>query len=168
LRQNLYFGWIEPPDFFWAALPLLPHLHPDGVLEGKRSWLVRRNIRRLLGTRRQASPEARWRLASTSCLKRASRGRGFFQAGQKSASRKLNPTAIQLSETCPRPSPQHQAPTGFPTFGTISVQLSERKSGTLLPTRHQTKHLRFCSFIVRDQGVGGSNPLSPTNFFKIK
>jgi hypothetical protein len=37
-----------------------------------------------------------------------------FDAGPKSASRKLNPMAIQLSETCPRPSPLHQAPTGFP------------------------------------------------------
>jgi hypothetical protein len=28
-------------------------------------------------------------------------------------------------------------------FGTISVQLSERKSGTLFPKRHQIKHLEF-------------------------
>jgi hypothetical protein len=28
-------------------------------------------------------------------------------------------------------------------FGTTSVQLSERKRGTLLPKRHQIKHLEF-------------------------
>jgi hypothetical protein len=27
------------------------------------------------------------------------------------------------------------------------------------------KHLEFLKYFVRDQGVGGSNPLSPTNFF---
>jgi hypothetical protein len=31
----------------------------------------------------------------------------------------------------------------FPPFGTRSVQLSERKRGTLLPKRHQIKHLDF-------------------------
>jgi len=36
-----------------------------------------------------------------------------------------------------------RSPTGVPTFGTSSVQLSERKSGALLPKRHQTKHLEF-------------------------
>jgi hypothetical protein len=29
---------------------------------------------------------------------------------------------------------------GFPPFGTRSVQLSERRRGTLLPKRHQIKH----------------------------
>jgi hypothetical protein len=52
-------------------------------------------------------------------------------------------------------------------FGTVSVQLSERKTSILLPKRHQIKHLELLVFIVRDQGVGGSNPLSPTNLFKI-
>src|ERR1035438_1961462 len=47
-------------------------------------------------------------------------------------------------------------------FGTRSVQLSQRKRGTLPPKRHQIKHL-VCTSIVRDPGVGGSNPLSPTN-----
>src|ERR1700687_6415676 len=28
--------------------------------------------------------------------------------------------------------------------------------------------LRLVEHLVRDQGVGGSNPLSPTNFFRIK
>jgi len=28
------------------------------------------------------------------------------------------------------------------------------------------KHLDFDFLLVRDQGVGGSNPLSPTNVFK--
>src|SRR5580658_1118275 len=60
-----------------------------------------------------------------------------------SASRKLNPTAIQLSEMRPRPYPQHQAPTDSPIFGTTSVQLSERKGGLLTPKRHQIKPLEF-------------------------
>jgi hypothetical protein len=44
-------------------------------------------------------------------------------------------------------------------FGTTERE----KNGPLLPQRHQMKALGVCSFIVRDQGVGGSNPLSPTN-----
>jgi len=52
-------------------------------------------------------------------------------------------------------------------FGTTSVQLSERNNGELFPKRHQVKHFGFCTFIVRDQGVGGSNPLSPTIFLSL-
>ena len=48
-------------------------------------------------------------------------------------------------------------------LGTTSVQLCERKNGVVLPKRHQMKHLDFDLLLVRDQGVGGSNPLSPTN-----
>ena len=51
----------------------------------------------------------------------------------------------------------------FMKFGTTWVQLRERESGFLAPKRHQMKHLDFDLLIVRDQGVGGSNPLSPTN-----
>jgi hypothetical protein len=50
-----------------------------------------------------------------------------------------------------------------PELGTSSVQLRERKSGVLVPKRHQNEALGFLTLIVRDQGVGGSNPLSPTN-----
>jgi hypothetical protein len=45
-------------------------------------------------------------------------------------------------------------------LGTTSVQLSERKGGLLFPKRHQTKHLRFFTFIVRDPSVGSSNLVS--------
>jgi len=37
----------------------------------------------------------------------------------------------------------------------------------LAPKRHQHKHLDLDLFTFRDQGVGGSNPLSPTNTFII-
>ena len=54
----------------------------------------------------------------------------------------------------------------FPTLpdsryniGTID---GRRKNGFPAPKRHQAKHLGFWSLPVRDQGVGGSNPLSPT------
>ena len=50
-------------------------------------------------------------------------------------------------------------------FGTTSVQLRERKNGLLAPKRHQMKHLDFFDCIFRDQEVGGSNPLAPTNLF---
>src|SRR5580658_203497 len=85
-----------------------------------------------------------------------------------SASRKLNPTAIQLSEMCPRPYPQHQAPTDSPIFGTTSVQLSERKGGLLTPKRHQIKHLEF---VIAWFGTRGSEVqiLSPRPiFFRVK
>src|SRR5580658_11094035 len=42
---------------------------------------------------------------------------------------------------------------GFSPFGTRSVQLSERKSGRLLPKRHQIKHLEF---VVSWFGTRGS------------
>jgi len=35
----------------------------------------------------------------------------------------------------------------------------------LISKRHQMKHLDFDLLLVRDQGVGGSNPLSPTIIF---
>ena len=41
----------------------------------------------------------------------------------------------------------------IPSFGTRSVQLSERKSGRLLPKRHQIKHLEF---VVSWFGTRGS------------
>jgi len=34
--------------------------------------------------------------------------------------------------------------------------------GFLAPKRHRMKHLDFDLLLVRDQGVRGSNPLSPT------
>ncbi len=46
-------------------------------------------------------------------------------------------------------------------FGTTKA----REEGLFVPKRHQMKHLDFDLPLVRDQGVGGSNPLSPTNFF---
>jgi hypothetical protein len=36
----------------------------------------------------------------------------------------------------------------------------------LLPKRHPIKALGVFAFMVRDQGVGGSNPLSPTNYLE--
>ena len=51
-----------------------------------------------------------------------------------------------------------------PNLGITSVQMGERKSSLFVPKRHQIKHLDFDLPLVRDQGVGGSNPLSPTNF----
>ena len=53
---------------------------------------------------------------------------------------------------------------GFPLFGTRSVQLSERKRGTLLPKRHQIKHLEF---VVSWFGTRGSEVqiLSPRPSF---
>ena len=45
-----------------------------------------------------------------------------------------------------------------------SVHFEERKSDLLAPKRHRMKHLDLDLPLVRDQGVGGSNPLSPTNF----
>src|ERR1700733_12846445 len=51
-------------------------------------------------------------------------------------------------------------------FGTTSVQLNDGKNGLLIPKRHQSRHLECSSFIFRDQGVGGSNPLSPSNLFR--
>ena len=47
-------------------------------------------------------------------------------------------------------------------LGTTSVQLRERNSGQLVPKRHRMKHLDSDLLLVRDQRVGGSNPLSPT------
>ena len=44
-----------------------------------------------------------------------------------------------------------------------SVHFDERKAGCLFPKRHQIKHLDLDLPLVREQGVGGSNPLSPTN-----
>jgi hypothetical protein len=52
-------------------------------------------------------------------------------------------------------------------FGTTTVQLSERENGALLLKATPDKALGVCTFIVRDQGVGGSNPLSATNLLKI-
>ena len=101
----------------------------------------------------------------------------FNDAGQKSSSGKLNPTGIQLvrdiCHRCPRPSrpTQHQAPIGFPTFGTSSGQLSERKSGRLLPKRHQIKHLEF---VISWFGTRGSEvqilsprPSIPKQFIEL-
>ena len=52
----------------------------------------------------------------------------------------------------------------FPHFGTRSVQLSERKSGGLLPKRHQIKHLEF---VISWFGTRGSEVqiLSPRPSF---
>ena len=52
-------------------------------------------------------------------------------------------------------------------FGTRSVQLSERKRGTLLPKRHQIKHLEFVVSLVRDQGVGGSKSSLPDHIIYV-
>src|SRR2546423_10197764 len=48
---------------------------------------------------------------------------------------------------------------------TFSIQLGTtegEKERFVAPKRHQIKHLDFFYFLIRDQGVGGSNPLSPT------
>ena len=37
-------------------------------------------------------------------------------------------------------------------LGTTSVQLRERKNSALAPQRHQLKHLKFSTLIVRDPG----------------
>ena len=52
-------------------------------------------------------------------------------------------------------------------FGTTSGHLRERKFRRFPYKRHQTKLLGFLAPMIRDQEVGGSNPLAPTNFFKI-
>ena len=51
-----------------------------------------------------------------------------------------------------------------PTFGTTSVQLSERKNGFLTPKRHQIKHLEF---VIAWFGTRGSEVqiLSPRPIF---
>jgi hypothetical protein len=36
-------------------------------------------------------------------------------------------------------------------FGTNSVQLRERKNGSLAPSRHQMKHLDFLSFLLESR-----------------
>jgi len=54
------------------------------------------------------------------------------------------------------------------------LNLSERFNGTKAPgsarrfasTRHVGEWLSLVEHLVRDQGVGGSNPLSPTNSFQ--
>jgi len=40
-------------------------------------------------------------------------------------------------------------------FGTISVQLGERKNGFLAPKRHQMKHLDFLSFLLESRRASG-------------
>jgi len=52
-----------------------------------------------------------------------------------------------------------------PTFGTTSVQLSERKNGFLTPKRHQIKHLEF---VISWFGTRGSEVqiLSPRPILK--
>jgi hypothetical protein len=45
-----------------------------------------------------------------------------------------------------------------PTFGTTSVQLSERKNGFLTPKRHQIKHLEF---VIAWFGTRGSQKPLP-------
>ena len=50
-------------------------------------------------------------------------------------------------------------------FGTTRYNWGEKKNGFLAPKRRQMKHLDCVLLLVRDQGVGGSNPLSPTISF---
>src|ERR1035437_4169541 len=73
----------------------------------------------------------------------------------KGARRLDGPAAavIAKSRSCPT------LPDSRYNIGTID---GRRKNGFPAPKRHQAKHLGFWSLPVRDQGVGGSNPLSPT------
>jgi hypothetical protein len=49
-----------------------------------------------------------------------------------------------------------------------SVQLRRENNGLSGSQAHRMKHLNFDLLLVRDQGVGGSNPLSPTNCFNLQ
>jgi hypothetical protein len=49
----------------------------------------------------------------------------------------------------------------FCALGTTSVHLKVRESRSLVPKRHQIKHLDLDFHLVREQGAGGSSPLSP-------
>jgi len=51
---------------------------------------------------------------------------------------------------------------GMKTRYSFGVIEEEKEWYSEAPKRHQYKHLGFDPATFRDQGVGGSNPLSPT------
>ena len=82
---------------------------------------------------RIASPMSRRRSArASSCRTQDGSHDQRRRCGRHSPSSFLNDNRQSATSNC-----------GFPAFGTRSVQLSERKRGTLLPKRHQIKHLEF-------------------------
>ena len=70
-------------------------------------------------------------------------GRGIAPASLRHKTKSCDPRYLYLGPGTCQPMPGAAVASDRVQFGTTSVQLRERKNGSLAPKRHQMKHLEF-------------------------